>query len=117
MTTIGEGGMASAFNGCSALATVDMSKLSSVGTDGLDGAFAGCTGLEIVLFKDSAAVPSITDTTFANTNDTYTVIVPDALYDAWIAETNWQDISGHIVPVSDYVVVMTNYGGYDNMDD
>ena len=116
MTTIGECGMLSAFTNCSALATVDMSKLSSVGTGGLSATFDGCTSLEIVLFKNSEAVPAITDTTFANTNDTYKVIVPDALYEDWIAETNWSNLSSHITKVSDYLVVMTNYGGYDNMD-
>lgn len=97
--------------------TVDFSKLSAVGTDGLDGTFNGCSALEIVLFQNSAAVPAITETTFANTNDTFKAIVPDALYESWIAAENWSALSSHVTKVSDYAAVMTNYGGYDNMDD
>lgn len=117
MTTIGEYGMASAFNDCSSLATVDMSKLSSVLSNGLDGTFNGCTSLEIVLFKYSDAIPAITETTFANTNDTYKIIVPDALYDSWISSANWADISSHISQVSSYAAIMTNYGGSDSIED
>lgn len=96
--------------------TVDFSKLSAVGTDGLDGTFSGCTALEIVLFQNSAAVPAITENTFANTNDTFKVIVPDALYEDWIADESWASLSSHVTKVSDYAAVMTNYGGQDEMD-
>ena len=117
MTDIGQEGMKDTFNGCSALITVDFSKLSAVGTDGLDGTFSGCTSLEIVLFQNSAAVPTISENTFANTNDTFNIIVPDALYEDWIVDESWSALSNQIVKTSDYAVVMTNYGGYDNMDD
>lgn len=117
MTTIGESGMQSTFSNCSALETVDMSKLSSVDSNGLSATFDGCTSLEFVLFKNSAAIPDITETTFANTNDTYKVIVPDDLYENWISASVWSDISSHVTKVSDYAAVMTNYGGYDNIDD
>lgn len=116
MTDIGEDGMKNAYSGCTSLKTADFSKLSAVGTDGLDGTFSGCTALEIVLFQNSVAVPAITESTFANTNDTFKAIVPDALYESWIAAENWSDISSHVTKVSDYAAVMTNYGGYDNMD-
>lgn len=115
-TTVGDGGLKNTFAGCTSLKTADFSKLSTVGTDGLNGTFNGCTSLEIVLFQSSTAVPSISDNTFANTNDTFKVIVPDALYEDWIAAENWSDIASHITKVSDYAAVMTNYGGYDNMD-
>lgn len=116
MTTIGDEGMKNTYLSCTQLKTVDFSKLSTVGTDGLDGTFNGCTSLEIVLFQSSTTVPSISDNTFANTNETFKVIVPDALYEDWIVAENWSDIASHITKVSDYAAVMTNYGGYDNMD-
>lgn len=116
LATIGAYGMKDAFKDCKQLTTVDFSKLSAVGTDGLDGTFDGCASLEIVLFQSSAAVPAITETTFANTNDTFKVIVPDALYESWIAAENWSALSSHVTKVSDYAAVMTNYGGQDNMD-
>ena len=117
MTDIGEEGMKNTYLSCTSLKTVDFSKLSAVGTDGLYGTFDGCTSLEIVLFQSSAAVPTISENTFANTNDTFKVIVPDALYEDWIAATNWSDLSSHITKVTDYAAVMTPYGGQDNMDD
>jgi len=116
MTDIGEDGMKNAYSGCTSLKTVDFSKLSAVGADGLDGTFSGCTSLEIVLFQSSTAVPSISENTFANTNDEFKVIVPDALYEDWIVAETWNGLSSHITKVSDYAAVMTNYGGYNNMD-
>ena len=117
LVTVGAYGMKDAFKDCKQLTTVDFSKLSAVGTDGLDGTFDGCTSLEIVLFQSSEAIPTITSTTFANTNDTFKVIVPDALYEDWIVDESWASLSSHVTKVSDYAAVMTNYGGYDNMDD
>ncbi len=116
MTDIGEEGMKNTYSGCTSLKTADFSKLSSVGTDGLNGTFNGCTSLEIVLFQSSTTVPSISENTFANTNDTFKVIVPDALYESWVAAENWSALSNHITKVSDYAAVMTNYGGQDNMN-
>lgn len=116
-TTVGDEGLKNTFAGCTGLKTADLSKLSTVGTDGMSGTFSGCTALEIVLFQSSTAVPSISENTFANTNDTFKVIVPDALYEDWIAAENWSDIASQITKVSDWLTIMTNYGGYDNMDD
>lgn len=116
-TTVGDEGLKNTFAGCTSLKTADLSKLSTVGTDGMSGTFSGCTSLEIVLFQSSTAVPAISDNTFANTNDTFKVIVPDALYEDWVAAENWSDIASQITKVSDYAAVMTNYGGYNNMDD
>lgn len=116
MTDIGDEGMKNTYRSCTQLKTVDFSKLSAVGTDGLDGTFNGCTSLEIVLFQNSAAIPTISENTFENTNDTYKVIVPDALYEDWIAAESWSALSSHVTKVSDYAAVMTNYGGQDNMD-
>lgn len=116
MTDIGDEGMKNTYLSCTQLKTVDFSKLSAVGTDGLNGTFNGCTSLEIVLFQSAAAVPTISENTFANTNDTFKAIVPDALYEDWVAAENWSALSSHITKVSDYAAVMTNYGGYDNID-
>lgn len=116
MTDIGDEGMKNTYLSCTQLKTVDFSKLSAVGTDGLYGTFKGCTSLEIVLFQNSAAIPTISENTFENTNDTYKVIVPDALYEDWIVDESWASLSSHVTKVSDYAAVMTNYGGQDNMD-
>lgn len=71
-----------------------MSSLSSVGEYGLGSAFQGCTHLELVDFSQATAVPSLSSTsTFSNTNNTYRIVVPNALYNQWIAATNWSDPS------------------------
>lgn len=88
--------------GCTALKKVYLNKLSSVGTNGLNGAFNGCTALEVVNFSEATAVPEITTTTFSNTNSTFQIVVPDALYSTWIAATNWSSLASQIVKVSDY---------------
>lgn len=101
---------------CAELKSVDFAKLSYADEDALDSAFSGCSALELVSFAEATAVPTISETTFANTNDTFRVVVPDALYESWIASESWSGISSHVAKVSDYAAVMTPYGGQDNMD-
>jgi len=82
----------------------------------------GCSSLQFVDFRNAAAVvapPSgagILDSMFYNTNNTFKVIVPDTLYDAWKANSAWNSWKTHIVKASEYPVIMTQYGGQDNMD-
>ena len=65
--------------------------------------FYGCTSLELVDMTGSTGVPQLSNVNnFANTNDTYKVVVPDSLYDTWIAATNWASIASHIMKQSDW---------------
>ena len=65
--------------------------------------FNGCTSLELVDMTGSTGVPNLSDvSTFENTNDTYKIVVPDSLYDTWIAATNWASIASHIMKQSDW---------------
>lgn len=65
--------------------------------------FNGCTSLELVDMTGSTGVPTLEDVNnFANTNDTYKVVVQDSLYDEWIAATNWASIATHIMKQSDW---------------
>ena len=104
LTTTGNSGFNQAFKNCTALKTVLLKKLSSVGSSATFwDAFNGCTALELVDFSEATAVPTLTDASaFNNTNETFTILVPDALYSTWIAATNWSNYSSHIVKVSDY---------------
>lgn len=105
LTTVGQNGMNGAFNGCTALKTVVLPKLSTVGANGLNNMLYGCTAIEVVDFSQATAVPTLSNVnTFTNTNNTYQIVVPDALYSTWITSTNWSDstIVGHIVKASDY---------------
>ena len=67
---------------------------SSFGTN----MFNGCTSLELVDMTGSTGVPQLANVNnFANTNDTYKIVVPDHLYNKWIAATNWASIASHIM--------------------
>ena len=73
-------------------------------TGGLSwGMFNGCTSLELVDMTGSTGVPTLENVNnFSNTNDTYKIVVPDSLYDTWIAATNWASIASHIMKQTDW---------------
>ena len=106
MTT---GSMSSPFNQCTKLQTVDLSGLT---TSSLSSTFSGltalrtvklnhyrgtlsytfqnCANLEWVDFHLTTSVPTLSNTTtFSGTNNTYRIIVPNALYNDWISASNW----------------------------
>lgn len=95
-----------AFYGCTSLKTVKLNKVSTTGGAngvGFGNTFYGCSALEVVDFREATAVPAIPTTTFSNTNSTFKVVVPDALYSTWITTTNWSAISSQIIKLSDYI--------------
>lgn len=65
-------------------------KLSSVTKMGY-GSFYSCTKLAIVDFRNVTQVPTIQSNTgtFQNVPTSCKFIIPDSLYDSWIASTNW----------------------------
>ena len=64
--------------------------------------FRGCTGLELVDCSLATSVPSIQTNTFDSTNNTFKIVVPDALVDSWKTATNWSARASQIISVSDY---------------
>lgn len=94
-STSGAGALNSLCQGDQNLRTVKLNKFSTT-TDGenLYDAFNGCTSLEVVDFSEATAVPSLcAATTFDNTNNTYKILVPNALYSQWIAAPVWSSAS------------------------
>lgn len=95
-----------AFLGCTGLKTVLLNKLSSVsGNNVFQNTFNGCTALEVVNCSESQSVWALTNNNTFPTdaqNPNYKVVVPDALYNDWIAASNWSAISSHIVKASEY---------------
>ena len=88
------------FQGCTSLKRIKMN--ASSGNWG-ESMFDGCTSLELVDMTGSTGVPTLSNVNnFANTNDTYKIVVPDSLYDTWIAATNWASIATHIMKKSDW---------------
>ena len=56
----------------------------------------------MVDFSQATAVPTMHNTnTFQNTNNTFKIVVPDALYNDWIVATNWSTYASHIVKASE----------------
>ena len=94
--------MQGAFRDCTSLTSVDLSSLSSVGTNGMGYSFYNCTALQEVKFNNATAIPAISSNTFQNTNSTFKIVVPDALYDQWIVATNWSARASQIVKASEY---------------
>lgn len=68
--------------------------------------FRDCYHLQVISFANHTAVPSLgnTNAILLNGNTKLKVIVPDSLYDTWIATTNWSNatIVGMTIKVSDY---------------
>lgn len=87
------------FDGCSVLETVDLRKLSSAqSNNSLNYLLNGCTSLVEVDFSEATSVPRLTSVNaFNNTNNTFQIKVPDALYDQWIMANNWRTYANHIV--------------------
>ena len=99
-TTLANNCYNSMFYGCSALKRIKMN--ASSGNWGTN-MFDGCTSLELVDMTGSIGVPTLENVNnFDNTNDTYKIVVPDSLYDTWIAATNWASIASHIMKQSDW---------------
>ena len=99
-TTLGYGCYDGMFNGCTSLKRIKMNASSGSWRNNM---FNGCTSLELVNMTGSTGVPTLSNVNnFANTNDTYKIVVPDALYDTWITETNWASIASHIMKKTDW---------------
>lgn len=63
-------------------------------------AFASCTSMKFYDFTSHTTVPTLSSTTaFANIPTDCEIRVPAALYDEWIAATNWSTYASQIVAV------------------
>lgn len=87
----------SAFYYCASLASVAIP--NSV-TDVAGSVFGYCYGLRYVDFSNHTSVPTISSASvFENTPADLEIRVPAALYDEWIAATNWSSLASKIVAV------------------
>lgn len=65
--------------------------------------FSGCTGMKAILFNGNTSVPKLVNVNaFKSIPATCKIVVPDNLYDSWIAATNWSNYASYIIKKSDY---------------
>lgn len=66
-------------------------------------AFNGCSNMELYDFHDHESIPNLANINAFAGVSTYKIVVPDTLYDEWIAATNWSSLASRIVKASEYV--------------
>ena len=90
----------SVFEYCQSLASIEIPQsVTSIGA----GAFRSCNGMAFYDFADHQVVPSLSATSaFVNIKSDCKIVVPDVLYDAWIAATNWSTYATYIVKASEF---------------
>ena len=95
VTSIGD----TAFAYCYSLTSVVISNsVTSIGGT----AFAYCYSLTKYDFSQHTSVPTLSNTNaFANINNIAKIIVPDSLYDSWIAASNWSSLANYIYKASE----------------
>jgi hypothetical protein len=78
----------------------------------------GIVGSGFLDFSGLSAVPcaSVGMSIIDNAAD-YKIIVADELYNDWKSNPFWGRLGAHMIRASEYLVIMTPYGGQDNMDD
>ena len=87
--------MDNAFYSCYALQSVSISDgVTSIG----NGAFSYCYAYEYD-FSQFSKVPTLGTTAFNSILSSARILVPSALYDTWVAATNWATYANYIVAV------------------
>lgn len=88
------------FKGCSGLTNITIpSQVTTIGSN----AFRNCNSLIKIDCTNVTSVPILEDQyALSSISSTCKIVVPDALYDEWIATTNWITYASKIVKASEY---------------
>lgn len=85
-----------AFSGCESLTKMVFPQgLTNIG----DSAFNYCRGMKVYDFTKCTAIPTAGSQIFRQIKSDCEILVPSALYDEWIAATNWATYASNIVAV------------------
>ena len=97
LTTLGS----NVFNTCSSLTQIDIPKeVMTIKAQ----IFGSCSSLKRVGFLEHTEVPVLENVNaFTGNPADMKIVVPDAIYDDWIAATNWSSFASKIVKASEYV--------------
>ena len=89
-----------AFQMCSSIVSIVIPKgVKSIG----DNAFSYMTGMAYYDFTQCTSVPTLGGTSvFASIASDCKIVVPDGLYNTWIAATNWASVASKIVKASEF---------------
>ena len=80
-------------------AHINLSSVQSIAA----GAMQTNSGILLYDFRQSQQVPTLANANaFTNMNNNAKFVVPDGLYDDWVAETNWSTYADKIVKASEY---------------
>ena len=88
------------FRQCYSLASVVIPQgITSIG----NYAFGQCSGMAFYDFRASKSVPTLSNTNaFGSIPSDCKIVVPDDLYDTWIAATNWSAHANNIIKASEF---------------
>ena len=117
------------FRGCSSLSSVVMpNSVTSIGSEVFymcytlssvvipktvtsigNNTFSNCYGMAFYDFSNHTSVPTLSNTNaFTNIPSDCKIIVPDNLYNTWIAATNWSTYASYIIKKTDWDASINN---------